>query len=276
MMLAVLFAFCGVRAESGVLCVLKQKSVDESSGIAVSHRRSGVYWTHNDSGDGPNLYAFDEKGNDLGVFALEGAVAVDWEDMASVRIRGSAYLYAGDIGDNGSRRETIRVYRLLEPLARPGKHVVKSYETYTLRYPDGPHDCETLLAAPNGDLQVVTKSFDGLCKVYGLTAPKGSGSYSLSRLGELQLNDNFVMGRLATGGAINETGTRVLIRTYSAAWLFETANLKEWFRSKPVMVDLPKEPQGEAICFDDAKHRFLTSSEGVPCTVHYVMDPKTR
>jgi hypothetical protein len=194
--------------------------------------------------------------------------------MASVRIGGTPYLYAGDIGDNSSRRATIVVYRLLEPLAQPGKHVVKSYEKYTLRYPDGPHDCETLLVAPNGDLQVVTKSFDGLCKVYGLRTPKGSGSYTLSRLGELQLNDNFVMGRLATGGAINETGTRVVIRTYSAAWLFETANLKTWFRSKPTRLELPKEPQGESICFDEKKHRFLTSSEGTPCIIRFVMFPK--
>src|SRR2546428_7078065 len=29
----------------------------ESSGVAVSHAYRGVLWTHNDSGDGPYLYA---------------------------------------------------------------------------------------------------------------------------------------------------------------------------------------------------------------------------
>jgi len=31
----------------------------ESSGVAVSHTYPGVLWTHNDSGDGPYLYATD-------------------------------------------------------------------------------------------------------------------------------------------------------------------------------------------------------------------------
>src|SRR6266568_6264490 len=34
----------------------------ESSGVAVSRAYPGVLWTHNDSGDGPYLYATDLRG----------------------------------------------------------------------------------------------------------------------------------------------------------------------------------------------------------------------
>src|SRR5947208_16434555 len=47
----------------------------ESSGVAVSHAYRGVLWTHNDSGDGPYLYATDLRGTDRGALLVPGA---DW------------------------------------------------------------------------------------------------------------------------------------------------------------------------------------------------------
>jgi hypothetical protein len=40
---------------------LKNKTVVESSGIACGRVNPGVFWTHNDSGDKPRLYAFNAK-----------------------------------------------------------------------------------------------------------------------------------------------------------------------------------------------------------------------
>src|SRR5262249_9269918 len=64
------------------LCNLENQSIRESSGIAASRRNAGVFWTHNDSGDGPFIYAFDRQGKHRGVWRVAGAGAVDWEDMA--------------------------------------------------------------------------------------------------------------------------------------------------------------------------------------------------
>jgi len=55
--------------------------VIESSGVAVSHAYPGVLWTHNDSGDGPYLYATDLRGTDRGALLVPGAQAIDWEDI---------------------------------------------------------------------------------------------------------------------------------------------------------------------------------------------------
>ena len=56
--------------------------VVESSGVAASRAYPGVLWTHNDSGDGPYLYATTLDGRDLGWLLVPGAEAIDWEDIA--------------------------------------------------------------------------------------------------------------------------------------------------------------------------------------------------
>jgi len=55
----------------------------ESSGLAISRTQQGVLWSHNDSGDGPSLYAIDIAGKLLGVFHVSGAMARDWEDIST-------------------------------------------------------------------------------------------------------------------------------------------------------------------------------------------------
>src|ERR671914_2212087 len=81
---------------------LKNSSINESSGLAASRLNPNVYWTHNDSGDGPFVYAFDSTGESRGVFRVAGAQARDWEDagVGPGPERGKSYLYLGDIGDN--------------------------------------------------------------------------------------------------------------------------------------------------------------------------------
>src|SRR5688500_11113911 len=96
---------------------LEDRAIDESSGIVASRTTPGLYWTHNDSGDGPYLYALDERGHRRGVWRVSGATAYDWEDIAAGPgpTAGTNYLYIGDIGDRGGSRSLIIVYRVPEP-----------------------------------------------------------------------------------------------------------------------------------------------------------------
>lgn len=260
-------------AERGQLCSLKNPKVDESSGVAVSRRARGIYWTHNDSGDGPNFFAFDSNGADLGTYTLKGVDAFDWEDMASAKIDRSPYLYLGDIGDNISQRKRVRVYRVPEPEATPGNHAVTKFETYILTYPDGAHNCETLLVTPNGDIQLVTKSDFGLSAVYQAKRPSGSGTYAMKKIGDLKIESSNVYGHMLTSGDISSDGDAVVLRTYMGALLFRSKDMQAWFRATPTPITLTLERQGEAICFDLANHRFLTTSEGAPCRVSFVKIP---
>src|ERR1044072_8869678 len=98
---------------AATIATITDKSVSESSGLAASRLTPGAYWTHNDSGDGPFVYAFDTRGDSLGVFRVAGAQARDWEDMAAGPgpEGGKSYLYLGDIGDNNSSRAEVVAYR---------------------------------------------------------------------------------------------------------------------------------------------------------------------
>src|SRR5689334_16831328 len=99
------------------LATLEDRRIDESSGLVASRRNPGLFWTHNDSGDLPLVYAFDRAGRSRGTWRVEGAQAVDWEDIAAGPgpTQGQSYLYVGDIGDNPRQRDSIVVYRFPEP-----------------------------------------------------------------------------------------------------------------------------------------------------------------
>ena len=89
------------------IATIKEKSISESSGLAASRSTPGAYWTHNDSGDGPFIYAFDTRGDSYGVFRVTSAEARDWEDIAAGPgpQANKSYLYIGDIGDNDAKRK---------------------------------------------------------------------------------------------------------------------------------------------------------------------------
>jgi len=130
--------------------------VRESSGLVVSRAYPGVFWTHNDSGDEPRLYAMDSTAALIATIDVRGAGARDWEAMdVGVCPRGSAEvggpltadpewcLYVADTGDNARRRESVTVYVIPEPspsLNRDGS--VLALRTYLAVYfyrwpPDG-------------------------------------------------------------------------------------------------------------------------------------------
>lgn len=258
----------------GPLFKLQRRDVRESSGVATSRLRPGIYWTHNDSGDGPNLFAFDDHGADLGKFTLTGAEAFDWEDISSAKIGGVAYLFVADVGDNALVRKSVKVYRVPEPTARPGAHSVRKFDTFELTYPDGASNCETILVWPNGDIQLVTKSADGVCGVYHVASPKKSGRYRLKKLGQFKISGLGSWFRSTTGGDVSADGKRVTVRTYGSAFVWDVENPQRWFQSKSKPVSMPFEVQGEAICFDESRGRFITTSEGMPCTVSFAKIPE--
>src|SRR6267378_6624155 len=95
--------------------------VVESSGVAVSRTYPDVLWTHNDSGDGPYLYATDLRGTDRGALLVPGADAIDWEDIAlgpcpvAFQLRAPACVYLADSGDNMELRPFVTIYAVTAP-----------------------------------------------------------------------------------------------------------------------------------------------------------------
>ena len=93
------------------------RAIKETSGIAASRRVDNVWWVHNDSGDSARVFAINTSGQTLGEYALSGASAIDWEDIAAGPgpTAGVSYLYVGDIGDNDQKRRDLVIYRIPEP-----------------------------------------------------------------------------------------------------------------------------------------------------------------
>ena len=131
----------------------------ESSGVTISRRYPGVFWTHNDSGDEPRVYAIDATARLVATFEVEGARARDWEAMELGPCPGSgtSCLYLADIGDNLAGRNSVAIYIIEEPDPSAGDGEVALLGAVRFVYPDGPHNAEALAITAEGNLVVVTK-----------------------------------------------------------------------------------------------------------------------
>lgn len=267
------------------LADLKDPDIKESSGIVASRTTPGLYWTHNDSGDGPFIYAFDNRGSRRGVWHVTGAKARDWEAIAAGPgpERNKAYLYIGDIGDNNERRSEIVVYRVLEPVitaadaetTKSKPRLTESAESIRLRYPDGKHDAETLLLHPQtGNLYVVTKQVFGNPHVYEASSPLATAEpLTLRHVGELRVPSMF--GGIITDGAISPDGRRVALcdylRGYELVLGAPRADFDTIWTQPLTTIELGKRKQGEAITYRLDGRALLTTSEGVPASLIQVV-----
>ncbi len=241
--------------------------LDESSGITASHRRPGIFWTHNDSGDGPFLYTTDSLGSDLGRLRVEGAGAIDWEDISSgacTRSQGVC-LFIADIGDNNARRPYVIIYVVPEPeppsSAADTARVAAAEDTIVLRYPDHPHDAEAL-AVVGGWLYIVTKDRTGPPVLYRSPA-RVSGARVLAPVTVLPMSTGLLRGRLATGAALSPDGRVLVVRTYVSLHFFGVGDGTPIALTDPEGVVIPViEAQGEGVCFDAQGRLVLIGERG--------------
>jgi hypothetical protein len=247
----------------------------EISGVAASRLSPGVLWVHNDSGGDPEVFAVGLDGAARGRYALEGAEAVDWEDMALGPGEGGDALYLGDIGDNESQRDDITVYRVAEPAVAEGDAGDQSLgdvQALTLTYADGARDAETLLADPTtGDLFVVSKQWDGgPAGVYRIPAdaPEGAeAAVTMERVADAAVPS----GELPTGGDISADGTLIAVRTYQSVLLWERApdqTVGEALTGEPCKAAATSEMQGEAVALLSEGDAYVTISEGQNPPIH--------
>ena len=259
-------AICGVVKAERTGTVQAADAV-ELSGLAVSVAQPGVLWTHNDSGDRARVFALRRDGALLASIDVAGAQAVDWEDIALARGR----IYLADIGDNGAQRPDVEVYRVREPsvLGGAAPAATEPAARFTLRYPDGAHDAETLLVEPRtGELAIVTKRLSGDSGVYVARRPAPGATTTLRHVADLELG----LGGLATAGDVSADGRVVAMRTYSSvvAWAKRPGEtLASTLRRRPCRgrVDLGGEGQGEALALSRGGSAFFTVPEGAGAAI---------
>jgi hypothetical protein len=260
--------------------------IRESSGLASSGLNREVIWTHNDSGNGPELFAVDRNGEDLGVFQVTGANNRDWEDLASFRWEGRSCLLAADVGDNGRSRKSCTLYVVIEPEINMG-HVpirdsVPLFREIPFRYEDGPHNCEAVAVdRVNRQVLLVTKG-DVPPRVYALPLDPGGGEEGhvarpiarVPHVREPGFGDRYrdklkgPSGARPTAMDLSPDGSLALILTYRYAYIFRKHRGEGWKKAltgRPQILDLPELDQAEGACFDhDGQGIFVSSEKGFP------------
>jgi hypothetical protein len=271
-----------------LVCHFADPEIRESSGIATASRSDAYFWTHNDSGDTARIFAVDRQGRTLATLRLPGAKNIDWEAIARTRgPGGESVLLLADIGDNNAKRTEISLYRIPEPTVAPNRTgqtgATGTADRFDLRYPDGPKDCETLLAAPDGRLYLVTKNLAG-SQVFAAPHPLVAGKPNLlHKIGEINFavlptSARALKGQvsrlLATDGAISPDGRRLVVRTYVDAyeWDLPNGDVAAALKTKPRHIPLPETRQGEGITYTRDGSGFLTTSEGEGAPVYELTD----
>ena len=260
------------------LANLQDDAITESSGIAASRANPGVFWTHNDSGDGAFLYAFDKTGKKLGVWKIENAKNEDWEDIAAYTDNrtGENYLLVGDIGNNNLSRSEAVIYKIIEPKisgsdavsTRKNPRVTAGAQKIIVSYPDARHDAETLLVNPKtGDLYILSKNFVAASDIYKLRAPyEFDKKQILEHIGQLSV-PSLTKG-LLTGGDISSDGSRMILSDYFAGYEYvlpsDAKNFDEIWKTKADKIDLGERAQGEGVCYSLDGAAIYSTSEKNP------------
>lgn len=252
---------------------IRSQDVNESSGVAASKCQSDVFWTHNDSGDGPIIYAFSQNGENLGTWRVNGADNVDWEDMATGRTRdGRCFIYIADTGNNKLDREVLVIYRVEEPIVTEANKGVqrqaaistRAAESMRFRYPDKVQDAETLLVdQTTGDIWVLTKRLNEPSNIYKFRWPNNRETVTAEKVGTLSVPA--VPNGLLTGGDISSDGRRVVVCDYARAYELtlpvDSKNFDEIWEQEPQPIDLGKRQVGEAVAYIPDSSAIVATSE---------------
>lgn len=203
----------------------RDPAIVESSGLVV---RDGLFVTVNDSGDSGRVFVVDRTGRTVGTTSWSDEPT----DVEALAPAGPGRVWVGDIGDNAASRDDVEVLRV--PYGRGDRQVEPT--TFTLVYPDGPHDAETLLADPrSGRLLVVSKD------VFGGTVYAAPRRLSADHPNRLRAVADGAPA-LATDGSFFPDGRHYVVRDYGGATVYAYPG-----HDRVGSFRLPSQRQGEGI-----------------------------
>jgi len=259
---------------------LKDPSINECSGLAVSRLNPGCFWVHNDSGDSPRLFLVDREGETRLRLHLTGAEAIDWEDLTLGKIHGQSMLVAGDIGGNARQRDNIVLYLVFEPKLDPTQKgaSVDSQQVpqmvLRVRVPGGVTNYEGIgFDSTLSSILLMEKStFGG--RIYSIDVPQQDQSVKSI---ERSVDAKFIARTAiptATACDISADGSKLVAINYSAGFLFErklvNGQLEPWLdalNQEPKTFPLPRLRQAESVCFSENGQSIYVSSEFTPTPI---------
>lgn len=245
------------------------EDIAESSGLAPSRERPGVWFTHNDSGSTNELYAFDLDGEYLGVHPVLDTAFYDWEDISGGPCPGAPdipCLFIADTGDNPKTRPYVTIYAVREP---PEGDVAELVATWHVTWPMGAQDCETLFVHPRtGRVYLVSKTYSGDSEVVRLPqepTPDPGSPGVMEWVATLPFSSWGASNVATTGGDWDPSGERLAIRTYSHVfeWWTDPCDADAHWEEEPEYALVSVDRQGEAVAYSP-EGDLITSSEGEP------------
>ncbi|MGW6712712.1 WD40 repeat domain-containing protein [Streptomyces globisporus] len=228
---------------------IEDPRITESSGLAASRAHPGVYWTHNDSDDGPYVFAVDSRtGKTLATITMRGVG--EPRDVEGVSIGPDGHIYVGDIGDNldGSWSH-VWIYRFPEP--KELRDATVDAVQYDVKYADGARNAEALMVHPKtGRVYIASKNEDGGGLYEGPAKLTAGAVNTFRRVDEVPW---------VTDGAFSPDGKRLVLRSYFSAreYAFENGRLGE-DRS----VAAPFQRQAESVTYTADGSALMFGSEG--------------
>jgi len=270
-----------VPSTSERVAILDDKRIKESSGLALGARDPSIFWTVNDSGGEPCVFAIDRSGKTRAKVRVREAANFDWEDLASGKDdQGAPALFIGDIGDNFQMRPSLQVYQIPEPEITAADKPVAETDSpvphlWRASYPDGSHNAESLLIHPQTNrLYILTKSEDGKSALYAFPQPlQEKVGMTLEKVIALTFPTLIRAGKrphdncMTTGACFSPDGTRMVVATYSSLyeWLLpKDKPLAEALQQAPVRIEPELLRQVEGVCYDSDSLTLWITSEHLP------------
>lgn len=229
---------------------IKDPRITESSGLVASHAHPGIYWTHNDSDDGPYLYAVDSStGETVARITMTGVGAP--RDVEAISLGPDGDLYVGDIGDNlGGTWKYVWVYKLPEPKVLKDQTIRATQ--YVVKYADGARDAEALMVHPKtGRVYIASKNEDGGGLYEAPAKLTTSGTNVFKRIADIDL--------WTTDGAFSPDGKQLVVRGYfgGIAYSWNDGKIKKQGR-----LNVPLQRQGESVAYTADGSELMYGTEG--------------
>jgi hypothetical protein len=233
---------------------LDRGKIPESSGVIDSRKHPGVFWTFNDSGNGPTIFAVQRDGTLLNSYSLN-VRNNDWE---AITADDEGHLFVGDIGNNERNRDRVIVYRVDEPdpAGKPGAAggavagvPLRVSGMWRLKFPDKPFDAESLFLF-KGRGYIISKLLNG----------KNAGLYSFDLAPQqdaqtLRHECDLPIRAPVTDAALSRDGKRLAVMTVTGPYLFTglEGEVTSVAKIEPTHVTYfdPGDLNMEGVCFVD-------------------------
>jgi hypothetical protein len=226
-----------------------------------------VFWTHNDSGGDPVIFAVTAGCRLIARFSVLNADNDDWE---AITADSAGNLYLGDIGNNWNSRRDLVVYRVPEPDPYSRKRTVRSDLALHFAYGDQRsfsvvgnwnYDAEALFWM-DGAVYILTKHrADHRTTLYRLPPTGQVGKAILEPAAALDLH--FTLAGNATGASLYPEVGGLAVLTYRTIYLFGRTGDVEFTALGQIDLRKYRVKQVEGIAWDGDDLLFVDEKRGL-------------